>query len=268
MQCPPEDDLPAGWDIINYGRERPANVNSYESLLHRRVKKELEAYIYSHEPGERLPSEPSLAKQLGVSRATIRTVLERLAASGVVQKRHGSGTYINPKPFLFQEPFLRYIRYPALSALKGHQPTEHPRTVLKTYTTPEAAQRLGIQENDLCFIVQTVYYADDHFAVFCRDTLPVSLIPPDRQNDFIFTLRHRDLREAIFEETGRKTQQNVTNLQAVLSSEVEALAPYFPAGVPFPLILMCGCCFDHNRHTLFYNEAYLDTRYLDLRLNR
>ena len=47
-------------------------------------------------PGDRLPAERDLATQIGVSRPTVRAGLRALAAMGVVQSRHGSGTYIPP----------------------------------------------------------------------------------------------------------------------------------------------------------------------------
>ncbi len=45
-------------------------------------------------PGDRLPAERDLASQIRVSRPTIRAGLRALSAMGVVQSRHGSGTYI------------------------------------------------------------------------------------------------------------------------------------------------------------------------------
>jgi GntR family transcriptional repressor for pyruvate dehydrogenase complex len=49
-------------------------------------------------PGDRLPAERDLATQVGVSRPTVRAGLRALAAMGVVQSRHGSGTYIPSGP--------------------------------------------------------------------------------------------------------------------------------------------------------------------------
>jgi GntR family transcriptional repressor for pyruvate dehydrogenase complex len=49
-------------------------------------------------PGDRLPPERELATQIGVSRPTVRAGLHALAAIGVVQSRHGSGTYIPAGP--------------------------------------------------------------------------------------------------------------------------------------------------------------------------
>src|SRR6266536_1365655 len=56
-------------------------------------------------PGDRLPAERDLAVQIGVSRPTVRAGLHALAAIGVVQSRHGSGTYIpDGPPSLGTEP--------------------------------------------------------------------------------------------------------------------------------------------------------------------
>jgi DNA-binding FadR family transcriptional regulator len=45
-------------------------------------------------PGERLPSERDLARTLEVSRASVREALASLALQGVVETRHGAGTFV------------------------------------------------------------------------------------------------------------------------------------------------------------------------------
>ncbi len=47
-----------------------------------------------HRPGERLPPEQELSGQLGISRGTLRTALQRLEESGEIIRRQGSGTYV------------------------------------------------------------------------------------------------------------------------------------------------------------------------------
>ena len=49
-------------------------------------------------PGDRLPPERELSRQLGISRASLRTGLRFLSAIGVLTSRHGSGTYIAAGP--------------------------------------------------------------------------------------------------------------------------------------------------------------------------
>jgi DNA-binding FadR family transcriptional regulator len=46
-------------------------------------------------PGDRLPSETELSRQLAVSRGSIREAMKVLSASGIVEVRRGDGTYIS-----------------------------------------------------------------------------------------------------------------------------------------------------------------------------
>ena len=45
-------------------------------------------------PGERVPSEPELMRELGVSRTVVREAMSRLQASGMVETRQGVGTFV------------------------------------------------------------------------------------------------------------------------------------------------------------------------------
>lgn len=48
--------------------------------------------------GARLPGERDLAKKWHVARMTLRRATDVLAAEGLVDRRHGSGTYVLPRP--------------------------------------------------------------------------------------------------------------------------------------------------------------------------
>jgi len=48
-------------------------------------------------PGERLPSEPELSRTLGVSRNALREAFKQLEAHGIINIRHGDGTYVTAR---------------------------------------------------------------------------------------------------------------------------------------------------------------------------
>jgi hypothetical protein len=50
--------------------------------------------------GERLPGERELSARFGVARMTIRRSVDALVAEGRLERRHGSGTYVVPRPFV------------------------------------------------------------------------------------------------------------------------------------------------------------------------
>ncbi|WP_048438170.1 FadR/GntR family transcriptional regulator [Caenimonas sp. SL110] len=64
--------------------------------LYRQIAEQLRALMKSgeFEPGSRLPAERDLAKQLGVSRPSVREALIALEVEGWVEVRTGSGVYV------------------------------------------------------------------------------------------------------------------------------------------------------------------------------
>lgn len=48
-------------------------------------------------PGEQLPNEPDLAREMGVSRATLREAIQALAVRGVLEVRRGRGTFVSER---------------------------------------------------------------------------------------------------------------------------------------------------------------------------
>lgn len=66
--------------------------------LYRQIADQIRALIATGEfaPGSRLPPERDLAKQLGVSRPSVREALIALEVEGLVEVRIGSGIYVQP----------------------------------------------------------------------------------------------------------------------------------------------------------------------------
>jgi GntR family transcriptional regulator len=49
-------------------------------------------------PGQQLPSVRQLARELAVNQNTVLRVYERLSAEGLLEMRHGEGTFVAPDP--------------------------------------------------------------------------------------------------------------------------------------------------------------------------
>ncbi len=72
------------------------------------------------QPGEALPSEEELARQLGVGRSTLREAITELAKDGLITRRHGVGTFVSERPHpRFFGGLERLQSYRSLARLAG-----------------------------------------------------------------------------------------------------------------------------------------------------
>ncbi len=62
-------------------------------------------------PGDRLPSEPELARRFGVGRSSVREAVRKLHTLGVVEVVNGRGTFVRTPPE--DDPTLRFLRWSA-----------------------------------------------------------------------------------------------------------------------------------------------------------
>lgn len=75
----------------NVQRLNAGPVPLYQQLK-QALKDEIERGVYK--PGDRLPSEPDLIREYGISRITVRQALDELEGEGLIVRRHGKGTYV------------------------------------------------------------------------------------------------------------------------------------------------------------------------------
>src|SRR5690349_8340089 len=54
------------------------------------------------QPGDSLPTEQAMCEQFGVSRITVRRALADLADEGLIQRRHGVGSFVLNSPSIRQ----------------------------------------------------------------------------------------------------------------------------------------------------------------------
>lgn len=91
---------------INLAKFRPVR-SARTGLMREQVVDQVRVMIKEGKlrPGDRMPPERELARQLGISRASVRSGLRFLCAIGVLTSRHGSGTYVaDGPPALDSEP--------------------------------------------------------------------------------------------------------------------------------------------------------------------
>ena len=141
-----------------------------------RVRAQLELLLRNAEPGERLPSEPALAKRFDVSRTTIREVMSQLETEGFVQRRQGSGTYVRRQPLLEDESLLHFVDFPTLISKQGHTPAMRQLGFVQQRAGAFFSTRFHIGEEDRILTRRCLYTADEHFCVLAEDSFPLAFL--------------------------------------------------------------------------------------------
>ncbi len=60
-----------------------------------------------YSPGERLPGMKDMSQQLGINFLTVRKAMTKLAEKGIVEIRHGAGTFVAERPFASKKKVIR-----------------------------------------------------------------------------------------------------------------------------------------------------------------
>ncbi|MFC8097847.1 GntR family transcriptional regulator [Streptomyces sp. NPDC057363] len=128
--------------------------------------------------GDRLPSEPALAEELGVSRVTVRGALAQLEAEGIVTRRHGSGTYVNSVRPLVSSLHLNMGAEQMIRS-SGHVPGISEMTWRQIEATEEIADQLGIDVGAQVVHLYRVRTADGVPVTVSCDYFPASFLPEE-----------------------------------------------------------------------------------------
>jgi GntR family transcriptional regulator len=149
------------------------------SLRHS-IAHELRARIRAGEwrPGDRIPSEPELARDRTVSRSSMRAAITVLEEEGYVSRRHGSGTYVTHRPAL-QNDLGRNFGVSTQIASTGSRPGTLDERAEAVPAPAAVAEVLGVQEGDPVSSLRRVRTANGRRVVDVADWCRIEDLSPD-----------------------------------------------------------------------------------------
>jgi len=234
--------------------------------LNEEVKETLMNYIKSMDlsKSNKLPREEMLAEQLGVSRITLRSVLTELAQEGIIFRKHGKGTFVNPEVLQAKATFNPALEFDQIIKNSGYKPHIELISVETKRAGREIAQKLNIEEDDKLVILKKIAFADGNPAIFWIDRFPKKIINGD--------ILKKEVKMSIFEylklRAGRTIIRDVVELTTILSSDLKEFQEHIPKDRIKPL-LVCDCTnFDENNEPILYGTVYYDTDFIKFNLSR
>lgn len=210
-------------------------------------------------PGSRLPSEPHMAKEFGVSRATLRTALAQLSAENLIHRRQGDGTFVSNYAEDVNTTLGGMLDFVRLIRSSGRSVSIQTVSITERPVTKREADALKIPVDDLVVVLVRKFLADDIPAILATNVIP--------KLEFRATTEPYDgeleLRQFVRRYCGRKVDHAVFNAQATvvdgISAELLQLTPNTP-------VLQLEATFaDKTNAPFVYGNSLLNDQLLTLR---
>ncbi len=142
----------------------------------RRLQADLASLISSLPAESRLPSEPELARRMGVSRATLREAMRAFEGQGLIRRRQGVGTFVVAQVPVIDSG-LEVLESIETIAQRISMPVSMGELQVKQVPADaEQAEALNIPLGTLVTDVTRVIYTDSRPIAFLEDVLPADIL--------------------------------------------------------------------------------------------
>lgn len=181
-------------------------------------------------PGDRLPPERALCRDLHVSRATLRQALAELEQRGLVSRHQGRGTFVT-RPRV-QADLAGFFSYREALRARGMQLTTHVRSSAVVEAGRAVAAELGILPGDPVVRLERIRAVEAEALILETSHLPAAAFPGLETRD----LASRSLYQVLREDYGCRVETAVETLEPVILTPQEAQLLGVPRNAPALMI--------------------------------
>lgn len=151
--------------------------------ISQKLHEDLAKIIAITEAGTRLPSEPALAQQLGVSRATLREAMRTFETQGMLYRRQGSGTYVIHPAQVIESGLEVLESIETLAARIGFEVSMGESKIEYRSASEEEVEALDIDIGAPVVSIKRVIVTDGYPVAYLIDVLPEGILSPEVLTD-------------------------------------------------------------------------------------
>lgn len=230
------------------------------------VKKHLKSYIFSLNATEnqKLPSEAVIAEEYGVSRVTIRRVMDDLEQEGLVIRIHGKGTFVNHVALKINASLVSGMDFGRLIRQSGYEATSRVLRYEEEIISNDLANLMQIGSGEKVIVVEKLYLANHHPAIISIDRIPKSYmgrIPKveDWEKELFFD---------VLRQSGNIPIRERIEIEAVTKEKMIDDTAYYNQLENDAFLKISGLIYDYNNQPVDYGITYYDTKYIRYSLIR
>ncbi len=229
-------------------------VDQVNSILRERIRRR------EYPPGGRLPSESELASALGVSRATVRSVLATLAAEGLIIRKQGSGTFVNERIRDVNTRLGGMLDFTRLIENSGSQASIQTISAQTRGATEPEASSLGIGAGEQVLSLVRLFFADESPAILSYNAIPIALLTQSvDQYDGAMPI-HQFLNQYCNQEI----VYVISDIRAILADKEAVDMLECEPGCP--LLELVEVFYNRNNESLVFGQNYYNDKLLKLRV--
>jgi len=144
--------------------------------ISQRLHEALGKIIAETTPGERLLTEPELAKQLNVSRATLREAMRTFETQGLIYRHQGSGTFVIHPSQVIETGLEVLESIETLSKRIGLVVSMGELHIDHLPANEEYSKALSINPGDPVLVISRVILAEGRPVAYLMDILPEEML--------------------------------------------------------------------------------------------
>lgn len=180
--------------------------------IHNQIKRDVENHVYK--VGDRIPAERPLAVKFGVSRMTLRQAIKTLEEEGILERRLGSGTYVDSQKV--QEKMSGIMSFTEITQANGQIPSSKLISYQIGKPSLSEKERLNLNPDSEVLRMERIRFADETPICYEVVTIPYHLVE-NLSKDDISTHLYETLNKNVYR-IGRVTE----HISAEVANENDA----------------------------------------------
>ncbi len=227
-------------------------INNDSRPLYLRIKEYLEGLIenQTYKPGDRLPSENSLANELGVSRATLREALRVLEEEGKIVKHQGIGTFISEQKPTFLRGIEELVSVTETIENAGYKPGTTGLKMKLVKPSESLQAKVKLSEGEEILQLERIRTANGLPVVYCLDHL---------NNSYLYKeFSQEDFSGSLFNVLQNKFNISIKYAlaQIIPVNADRALSKHLDISENFPLLLLEQYHYDRKDRMILFSQNY------------
>jgi GntR family transcriptional regulator len=205
-----------------------------------------------------IPSENELSRTYGISRMTVRSVLNRLVMAGLLYRVPGKGTYVSEAKI--ESSPLSWMGIREQLERMGYETETKLLTAELVSTSTRIAKLLEIKPGATAYLVKRIRYVKGVPLSVHTSYIPQEVSPDLERQD----LEGKQLCDILTDEYNCRIARQVETLESITASAEEA--ELLGVSTSFPLLLLENRVYNSNQVPIEYSKVVFRGDKIKLRL--